>query len=158
VCSSDLKDYGLAVKGIEADLEAVVKRSRGVAKQLNQGVTHLMKKNKIAVHMGEGRVTAPGKLEVKGDKGVETLSAKHIIVATGARARDLPFAPADGKRIWTYRHAMTPPELTTKLLVIGSGAIGIEFAIFYHDMGADVTVFEMHDRIVPVDDADVRAF
>jgi len=152
------KDYGLVAKGIEADLEAVVKRSRGVAKQLNQGVTHLMKKNKIAVHMGEGRVTAPGKLEVKGEKGTETLAAKHIILATGARARDLPFAPADGKRVWTYRHAMTPPEMPTRLLVIGSGAIGIEFASFYNDMGADVTVVEMLDRIVPVEDADVSAF
>ncbi len=152
------KDYGLVAKGIEADLEAVVKRSRGVAKQLNQGVTHLMKKNKIAVHMGEGRVTAPGQLEVKGEKGAETLAAKHIIVATGARARDLPFAPADGKRVWTYRHAMTPPEMPTRLLVIGSGAIGIEFASFYNDMGADVTVVEMLDRIVPVEDADVSAF
>src|SRR6185503_5868056 len=114
------KDYGLVAKEIEADLEVVVKRSRGVAKQLNAGVTHLMKKNKIAVHMGQGTLTAPGKLEVKGEKGTETLTAKHIIVATGARARDLPFAPADGKRVWTYRHAMTPPEMPGKLLVIGS--------------------------------------
>ncbi|MEQ8772728.1 MAG: FAD-dependent oxidoreductase, partial [Erythrobacter sp.] len=98
------KDYGLAAKQIEADLQAIVKRSRGVAKQLNQGVGHLMKKNKIAVHMGEGRMTGPTSLVVKGDGGEETLTAKHIILATGARARDLPFAPADGKRIWTYRH------------------------------------------------------
>ena len=152
------KDYGLAAEKITADLDAIVKRSRGVAKQLNQGVTHLMKKNKIAVHMGEGVLTAPGKLEVKGEKDTQTLSAKHIIVATGARARDLPFAPADGKRIWTYRHAMTPPEMPTKLLVIGSGAIGIEFASFYNDIGAEVTVVEMMDRIVPVEDADVSAF
>ena len=119
------KDYGLAAEKISADLNAVVARSRGVAKQLNQGVTHLMKKNKITVHMGEGKLLAPGKLEVKGEKGTETLTAKHIIVATGARARDLPFAKADGKRVWTYRHAMTPSELPSKLLVIGSGAIGI---------------------------------
>jgi dihydrolipoamide dehydrogenase len=152
------KDYGLAAASISADLDAVVKRSRGVAKQLNQGVTHLMKKNKIAVHMGDGKLTAPGKLEVKGEKGSETLTAKHIIVATGARARDLPFASADGKRIWTYRHAMTPAEMPTKLLVIGSGAIGIEFASFYNDMGAEVTVVEMLDRIVPVEDADVSSF
>jgi len=152
------KDYGLAAEGISADLEAVVKRSRGVAKQLNQGVTHLMKKNKIAVHMGEGKLLGAGKLEVKGEKGSETLTAKHIIVATGARARDLPFAKADGKRIWTYRHAMVPGEMPSKLLVIGSGAIGIEFASFYNDMGADVTVVEMLDRIVPVEDADVSAF
>ncbi|WP_374405647.1 dihydrolipoyl dehydrogenase [Pelagerythrobacter sp.] len=151
-------DYGLKAKEIEADLEAVVKRSRGVAKQLNQGVTHLMKKNKIAVHMGEGTLTGPTSLTVKGDKGEEKLEAKHVIVATGARARDLPFAKADGKRIWTYRHAMTPPEMPKKLLVIGSGAIGIEFASFYNDMGAEVTVVEMLDRIVPVEDKDVSAF
>ena len=157
-------DYGLVAEGISADLGAVVKRSRGVAKQLNQGVTHLMKKNKITVHMGEGKLTAApsagglGKLEVKGEKATETLSAKHIIIATGARARDLPFAPADGKRVWTYRHAMTPDELPSKLLVIGSGAIGIEFASFYNDMGSEVTVVEMLDRIVPVEDADVSSF
>ena len=153
------KDYGLKIAGeIEADLDAVVKRSRGVAKQLNQGVTHLMKKNKIAVHMGEGTLTGPTSLTVKGDKGEEKLTAKHIIVATGARARDLPFAKADGKRVWTYRHAMTPKEMPKKLLVIGSGAIGIEFASFYNDMGCDVTVVEMLDRIVPVEDKDVSAF
>lgn len=152
------KDYGLAAEKISADLDAVVARSRGVAKQLNQGVTHLMKKNKITVHMGTGTLKGSGKLEVKGEKGTETLNAKHIIVATGARARDLPFAPADGNRIWTYRHAMTPKEMPSKLLVIGSGAIGIEFASFYNDMGADVTVVEMMDRIVPVEDADVSAF
>src|SRR5688500_13343240 len=133
------KDYGLAAQGITADLEAVVKRSRGVAKQLNQGVTHLMKKNKIAVHMGTGTLTGPTSLTVKGEKGEEQLTAKHVIVATGARARDLPFAPADGKRVWTYRHAMPPSEMPSKLLVIGSGAIGIEFASFYNDMGAEVT-------------------
>jgi len=152
------KDYGLVAKGIEADLAAVVARSRGVAKQLNQGVTHLMKKNKIAVHMGTGSFKSANTLEVKGEKGTETLTAKHIIVATGARARDLPFAPADGKRVWTYRHAMTPPEMPKKLLVIGSGAIGIEFASFYRDMGAEVTVVELLDRVVPVEDADVSAF
>ncbi len=152
------KDYGLAAKDITADLDAVVKRSRGVAKQLSQGIAHLMKKNKITVHMGEGTVKNATTLELKGEKGSETLTAKHVIVATGARARDLPFAPADGKRIWTYRHAMVPPEMPTKLLVIGSGAIGIEFASFYNDMGAEVTVVEMLDRIVPVEDADVSTF
>ena len=151
-------NYGLSAENVSADLGAVVARSRGVAKQLNQGVTHLMKKNKIAVHMGSGKLTAPGKLEVTGEKGAETLEAKHIIIATGARARDLPFAKADGERIWTYRHAMTPKEMPTDLLVIGSGAIGIEFASFYNDMGAKVTVVEMMDRIVPVEDADVSAF
>ncbi len=152
------KAYGLAADNIRADLDAVVARSRGVAKQLNQGVTHLMKKNKIAVHMGVGVLKSAASVEVTGDKGAETISAKHVIVATGARARDLPFAKADGKRVWTYRHAMTPKEMPTKLLVIGSGAIGIEFASFYNDMGVDVTVVEMMDRVVPVEDADVSAF
>lgn len=151
-------DYGLVAQGIEADLAAIVKRSRGVAKQLNQGIGHLMKKNKVNVHMGTGTLTGANSLTVKGEKGEEALTAKHIIVATGARARDLPFAPADGKRVWTYRHAMTPTELPAKLLVIGSGAIGIEFASFYNDLGSDVTVVEMLDRIVPVEDADVSSF
>ncbi|MES2046377.1 MAG: dihydrolipoyl dehydrogenase, partial [Pseudomonadota bacterium] len=153
------KDYGLVAEKISADIDAVVKRSRGVAKQLNQGVTHLMKKNKITVFMGEGKLTGKGKLSVTGADGkVTELAAKNIIVATGARARDLPFAKADGKRIWTYRHAMVPTEMPSKLLVIGSGAIGIEFASFYNDMGAEVTVVEMLDRVVPVEDADVSAF
>ncbi len=151
-------DYGLVATGIEADLAAIVKRSRGVAKQLNQGIGHLMKKNKITVHMGQGTLTGPTSLTVTSDKGEEALTAKHVIVATGARARDLPFAPADGKRVWTYRHAMTPTELPAKLLVIGSGAIGIEFASFYNDLGSEVTVVEMLDRVVPVEDADVSAF
>ena len=151
-------DYGLTAAGISADIDAVVKRSRGVAKQLNQGVTHLMKKNKITVHMGDGKLLAANTLSVTKDGKTEELTAKNIIIATGARARDLLFAPADGKRIWTYRHAMVPPEMPKKLLVIGSGAIGIEFASFYNDMGADVTVVEMLDRIVPVEDADVSAF
>ena len=151
-------DYGLTATGISADIDAVVKRSRGVAKQLNQGIAHLMKKNKISVHMGDGAITAAGKLTVTKDGKVEELTAKNIIIATGARARDLPFAPADGKRIWTYRHAMVPPEMPKKLLVIGSGAIGIEFASFYNDMGAEVTVVEMLDRVVPVEDAEVSDF
>ena len=151
-------DYGLTAASISADIDAVVKRSRGVAKQLNQGVTHLMKKNKVTVHMGDGKLLAANTLSVTKDGKTEELTAKNIIIATGARARDLLFAPADGKRIWTYRHAMVPPEMPKKLLVIGSGAIGIEFASFYNDMGADITVVEMLDRIVPVEDADVSAF
>src|SRR6476620_1029520 len=116
--------YGLSNEKPSFDLAKVVARSRAVAKQLNQGVTHLMKKNKIAVVMGEGRITGKGKLSVAGADGKATeLSAKHIIVATGARARDLPFAKADGKKIWTYRHALMPPEMPTELLIIGSGAI-----------------------------------
>ena len=108
--------------------------------------------------LGNGVLKSATSVEVTGDKGTETISAKHVIVATGARARDLPFAKADGERVWTYRHAMTPKVMPTKLLVIGSGAIGIEFASFYNDMGAEVTVVEMMDRVVPVEDADVSAF
>jgi len=155
------KDYGLSADNVAADLDAIVKRSRGVAGQLNKGVTGLMKKNKIAVHMGSGKMTSPGKLSVTDAENKSTeLSAKHIIIATGARARELPkkTGKADGKRIWTYRHAMVPPEMPTRLLVVGSGAIGIEFASFYNDIGADVTVIEMMDRVVPVEDADVSAF
>jgi dihydrolipoamide dehydrogenase len=148
--------YGLSADKTGFDLSKVVARSRAVSKQLNQGVAHLMKKNKITVHMGEGKLTGKGKLSVTGADGkAAELAAKHIILATGARARDLPFAKADGKRIWTYRHALMPPEMPTELLVIGSGAIGIEFASFYADLGAKVTVVEMVDRVVPVEDADV---
>jgi dihydrolipoamide dehydrogenase len=155
------KDYGLAADNISADIEAIVKRSRGVAAQLNKGVTGLMKKNKVAVHMGTGKLSAPGKMTVTGDDGKSTeLTARHVILATGARARELPkrTGKADGKRIWTYRHAMVPAEMPSKLLVIGSGAIGIEFASFYNDLGAEVTVIEMLDRVVPVEDADVSTF
>jgi dihydrolipoamide dehydrogenase len=147
--------YGLSAEKAGFDLQKVVKRSRDVAKQLNQGVTHLMKKNKIAVHMGDGKLTGKGELTVTAEGKSTELSYKHLIVATGARARELPFAKSDGKRIWTYRHAMTPPEMPTELLVIGSGAIGIEFASFYSDLGAKVTVVEMLDRVVPVEDAEV---
>ena len=151
-------DYGLKAEKITADLDAIVKRSRGVASKLNQGIAHLMKKNKIDVHMGDGVLKSPTSVAVTKDGTTTTLAAKNIIIATGARARDLPKLKADGKRVWTYRHAMMPTELPTKLLVIGSGAIGIEFASFYNDLGSDVTVVEMMDRIVPVEDADVSAF
>ncbi len=150
--------YGLSAGKPGFDLQKVVERSRGVAGQLNRGVTGLMKKNKIAVHMGEGKLAGKGKVTVTADGKTSELQAKHIIIATGARARELPFAKSDGKRIWTYRHAMTPSEMPTELLVIGSGAIGIEFASFYSDLGAKVTVVEMLDRIVPVEDAEVSAF
>ena len=150
--------YGLSAGKPGFDLQKVVERSRGVAAQLNRGVTGLMKKHKIAVHMGEGKLAGKGKLSVTADGKTSELQAKHIIVATGARARELPFAKSDGKRIWTYRTAMTPPEMPTELLVIGSGAIGIEFASFYSDLGAKVTVVEMLDRVVPVEDQEVSDF
>jgi dihydrolipoamide dehydrogenase len=150
--------YGLSAEKPGFDLAKVVKRSRGVAGQLNAGVKGLMKKNKITVVEGLGTITAKGKLTVEKDGKKTELVAKDIIVATGARARELPFAKADGERIWTYRHAMTPKEMPTKLLVIGSGAIGVEFASFYSDMGAEVTIVEMLDRIVPVEDHEVSEF
>ena len=139
-------DYGLSAENVGFDLDKVVERSRKVAGQLNAGVKGLMKKHKVQVFEGVGALTGKGKLSVKQGDRTTDLAAKHIIIATGARARDLPFAKADGKRIWTYRHAMVPPEMPTKLLVIGSGAIGVEFASFYNDMGADVTIVEMLDR------------
>jgi dihydrolipoamide dehydrogenase len=150
--------YGLSAEKVSFDLAAIVDRSRKVAGQLNMGVKGLMKKNKVAVVEGEGTITGKGKLSVVKDGKTTELAAKHIIVATGARARDLPFAKADGERIWTYRHAMVPKEMPSKLLVIGSGAIGVEFASFYSDMGAEVTIVEMLDRILPVEDEEVSAF
>ncbi|MES2497555.1 MAG: dihydrolipoyl dehydrogenase [Pseudomonadota bacterium] len=150
--------FGLSPVKPNFELANVVQRSRGVAKQLNQGVTGLMKKHKITTVFGDGVLTAKGKLTVTKDGQKTELAAKNIIVATGARARDLPFAKADGKKIWTYRHAMTPTEMPTNLLVIGSGAIGLEFASFYSDMGAKVTVVEMLDRILPVEDEEISTF
>jgi len=150
--------YGLSAEKVGFDLAKIVDRSRKVAGQLNAGVKGLMKKNKVTVVEGDGVLTGKGILSVTKDGAKTELKAKHIIVATGARARDLPFAKADGKRIWTYRHAMVPAEMPSKLLVIGSGAIGVEFASFYSDMGAEVTIVEMLDRILPVEDEDVSAF
>lgn len=150
--------YGLSVEKPSFDLSKIVDRSRKVAGQLNAGVKGLMKKNKVTVVEGEGKITAKGRLTVTKDGKVSELLAKNIIIATGARARDLPFAKADGKRIWTYRHAMVPPEMPEKLLVIGSGAIGVEFASFYSDLGAEVTIVEMLDRILPVEDAEISEF
>jgi dihydrolipoamide dehydrogenase len=146
--------YGLSAEKVGFDLAAIVERSRKVAGQLNMGVKGLMKKHKVTVVEGEGKLIGKGRLDVGG----KVLEAKHIIVATGARARDLPFAKADGERIWTYRHAMVPKEMPSKLLVIGSGAIGVEFASFYSDMGAQVTIVEMLERILPVEDEEVSAF
>jgi len=150
--------YGLTAEKVSFDLAKIVDRSRKVAGQLNAGVKGLMKKNKIVVVEGDGAITGKGKLSVTKDGKKTDLEAKHIIVATGARARDLPFAKAEGNKVWTYRHAMVPKEMPTKLLVIGSGAIGVEFASFYSDMGAEVTIVEMLDRILPVEDEDVSAF
>ena len=155
----NLKDYGFAADNIRFDLAAVVKRSRGVAKQLSLGVAYLMKKHKITVIDGLGRLAGKGTLAVEKDgKPVATLKAPHIILATGARARQLPGMEADGKLIWSYREAMVPDAMPKSLLVIGSGAIGIEFASFYRNMGAEVTVVEVMDRVLPVEDAEISAF
>ncbi|MEO0864411.1 MAG: dihydrolipoyl dehydrogenase [Pseudomonadota bacterium] len=152
------KEFGLKADGIDYDLPAVVDRSRKVAGQLSGGVQHLLKKNKVTVIMGEGTIPAKGKVTVKTDKGTEELAAKNIILATGARARELPGLEADGDLVWTYKAALTPKRMPKKLLVIGSGAIGIEFASFYNTLGADTTVVEVMDRVLPVEDAEISAF
>ncbi|MBZ8119034.1 dihydrolipoyl dehydrogenase [Roseovarius sp. LXJ103] len=152
------KEFGLKATGIEYDLDAVVKRSRAVAKQLNGGVAHLMKKNKVTVFMGAATLPAKGKVTVTTDKGTEELTAPNIILATGARARELPGLEADGDLVWTYKHALVPPRMPKKLLVIGSGAIGIEFASFYNTLCCETTVVEVMDRILPVEDAEISAF
>ena len=152
------KEFGLSASGISFDLNAVVSRSRGVAKQLSGGIGHLMKKNKVTVFMGAATLPKPGVVSVKTDKGSEDLSAKSIILATGARARELAGLEADGDLVWTYRHALQPKRMPKKLLVIGSGAIGIEFASFFNTLGADTTVVEVMDRVLPVEDAEISAF
>ncbi|MDO6585020.1 dihydrolipoyl dehydrogenase [Salipiger sp. 1_MG-2023] len=152
------KEYGLSAEKISFDLDAVVKRSRGVAKQLNSGVSHLLKKNKVTAIMGEATIAAKGKVTVKTDKGSEELTGKAIVVATGARARELPGLEADGDLVWTYKHALQPGRMPKKLLVIGSGAIGIEFASFYNTLGADTTVVEVMDRVLPVEDEEISKF
>jgi dihydrolipoamide dehydrogenase len=151
--------FGLAVKDVSFDPKKVVERSRKVAGQLSNGVKMLMRKNKITVFEGSAKLAGAGKLAVAmNDKSNQTLTYKHVILATGARARNLPGLEADGKLIWTYREAMVPPEFPKSLLVIGSGAIGIEFASFYRTLGAEVTVAEVVDRILPVEDEEVSAF
>lgn len=152
------KEFGLSADKIGYDLDAVVQRSRGVAKQLSGGIGHLMKKNKVTVFMGAATLPAKGKVSVKTDKGVEELTAKAIVLATGARARTLPGLEADGDLVWTYKHALQPVRMPKKLLVIGSGAIGIEFASFYNTLGADTTVVEVMDRVLPVEDAEISGF
>jgi dihydrolipoamide dehydrogenase len=164
------RDYGLAAKDVSFDAAAVVQRSRGVSGRLNGGVGGLLKKNKVQVIWGEAKVSKPGEVVVadtkkpimqpqnpipRGVLGAGTYTAKHIIVATGARPRVLPGLEHDGKLVWSYFEAMVPPEMPDALLVIGSGAIGIEFASFYNSMGVDVTVVEIMDQIMPVEDAEI---
>ena len=155
-------DYGLTAKDVGFDLARIVKRSRGVAGQLNAGVKHLLKKNKVTVLDGHGRLDGKAgdkrKLHVHRDgKGVADLTAKHVILATGARARELPGLEADPDFVWTYKEAMVPRSFPKSLLVIGSGAIGIEFASFYRALGAEVTVVEALPRVLPVEDEEISA-
>lgn len=157
------KDYGLSAEKVSFDPKAVVQRSRGVSKRLNDGVGFLMKKNKVSVIWGAASIDAPGKVIVKksdveapkGALGEGTYQAKHIIVATGARPRVLPGLEPDKKLVWTYFEAMVPERMPKSLLVVGSGAIGIEFASFFHTMGSDVTVVEVLPQILPVEDAEI---
>src|SRR5437764_9528844 len=159
------KDYGLSAEKVTYDPTAVVKRSRAVSKRLNDGVGFLMRKNKVTVIWGEATIDAPGKVTVKavttqapkGALAAGSYQAKHIIVATGARPRVLPGIEPDGKLIWTYFEAMVPPSFPKSLIVMGSGAIGIEFASFYRTMGCEVTVVELLPQILPVEDAEIAA-
>ncbi len=156
--------FGLSAKDIKFDLSKIVQRSRTVAGQLSKGVSGLMKKNKITVIDGHGKLAGKGKVSVEKDgKKISELTAKHIILATGARARTLPGLEPDGplvmnKLVWTYREAMVPDVMPKSLLVVGSGAIGIEFASFYRTLGAEVTVVEVMDRILPVEDEEISKF
>ena len=151
-------EFGLQVQGASFDLAKIVGRSRQVAAQLNAGVRHLLKKNKVAVFEGSGRLAGPNTIRLQRKDGVSELHAPHIILATGARARAVAPVEPDGRLVWSYREAMTPDRMPKSLLVVGSGAIGIEFASFYRSLGAEVTVVEARDRILPVEDADVSTF
>jgi len=154
-----LDEFGFSAKDITFDIKKIVQRSRKVSKQLSGGVGHLLKKHKVDVIDGHGKLNGAGKIVVTKDgKAIADISAKHIILATGARARDLPTIKADGKGIWSYKEAMVPEAMPKSLLVIGSGAIGIEFASFYRTLGAEVTVVEVLDRVLPVEDEDISAF
>jgi dihydrolipoamide dehydrogenase len=151
--------FGLSVQGVSFDLGKVVARSRKVAGQLAAGVGHLLKKNKVTVFDGTGALAGPGNVRVAKDgKTVADLACKHVLLATGARARTLPGLEPDGRLVWTYKEAMVPETMPRSLLVIGSGAIGIEFASFFRSLGAEVTVVEIVDRILPVEDEEISAF
>jgi dihydrolipoamide dehydrogenase len=153
------EDFGLSAKDISFDAKKIVERSRKVAGRLSGGVGMLMKKNKVQVFDGQGELAGKGQVKVSKDgKDVATLKAKHIMLATGARARTLPGLEPDGKLIWTYKEAMVPEDIPKSLLVIGSGAIGIEFASFYRTLGAEVTVVEVMDRVLPVEDEEISKF
>src|SRR5215813_1131099 len=154
-----LDDFGFSARDISFDAGKVVARSRAVAKQLSNGVAYLLRKNKVTVFDGQGRLAGRGRIAVAKDGNpVAELAAEHIVLATGARARSLPGIEPDGEQIWTYKEAMVPPAIPKSVLVVGSGAIGIEFASFSHTMGAEVTVVEVLDRVLPVEDEEISAF
>jgi dihydrolipoamide dehydrogenase len=152
-----LNEFGFSADNLKFDIAKIVERSRKVAQQLSNGVAFLMKKHKIAVIAGEAKLAGKGKLSVTKDGKTEELTAKNIVLATGARARSFPGMEPDGKLVWTYREAMVPSSFPKSLLIVGSGAIGIEFASFYRTLGAEVTVVEVLDRILPVEDEEISA-
>ena len=151
------KEFGLSAEKISFDLNKIVERSRKISGQLNQGVGHLLKKNKVTVFSGEAKLLDRSNVSINSDGKYEKITAKNIVLATGARARELPGMEADGDLGWTYKHALTPSRMPKKLLVIGSGAIGVEFASFYNTFGANTTIVEVLDRILPVEDEDVSS-
>ena len=152
-------EFGLFASEFGFDLEKMVKRSRGVAGQLSRGVGHLLKKNRVTVFDGHARLAGRGRVHVEKDgKGVADLSAKNVILATGARARSLPGLEPDGRLVWTYKEALVPDKMPKSLLVVGSGAIGIEFASFFCTLGTEVTVVEILPRVLPVEDAEISDF
>ena len=151
------KEFGLSTEKISFDLNKIVERSRKISDQLNQGVGHLLKKNKVTVFSGEAKLLDRSNVSINSDGKYEKITGKNIVLATGARARELPGMEADGDLVWTYKHALTPSRMPKKLLVIGSGAIGVEFASFYNTFGANTTIVEVLDRILPVEDEDVSS-
>ena len=151
------KEFGLSAEKISFDLNKIVERSRKISGQLNQGVGHLLKKNKVTVFSGEAKLLDRSNVSINNDGKYEKITGKNIVLATGARARELPGMEADGDLVWTYKHALTPSRMPEKLLVIGSGAIGVEFASFYNTFGANTTIVEVLDRILPVEDEDVSS-
>ena len=151
------KEFGLSAEKISFDLNKIVERSRKISGQLNQGVGHLLKKNKVTVLYGEAKLLDRSNVSINSDGKYEKITGKNIVLATGARARELPGMEADGDLVWTYKHALTPSRMPKKLLVIGSGAIGVEFASFYNTLGANTTIVEVLDRILPVEDEDVSS-
>src|SRR5258708_2921453 len=153
-----LNEFGFSADNFKFDIAKIVARSRAVSKQLSDGVSFLMKKHKITVIPGEAKLAGKGKLTVTKDGKTTDVTAKNIVLATGARARTLPGLEPDGKLVWTYREAMVPDSFPKSLLVVGSGAIGIEFASFYRTLGAEVTVVEVLDRVLPVEDEEISAF